>query len=78
MRLRLVPENTSFDFFRFAKVTFGASLVAVVASIVIYLAVGLNFGIDFRGGTTIRTDSAVPVVVSDSVSYTHLTLPTKA
>ena len=65
MRLRLVPENTSFDFFRFAKVTFGASLVAVVASIVIYLAVGLNFGIDFRGGTTIRTDSAVPVVVSD-------------
>ncbi len=61
MRLKLVPSQTNWDFFRFAKVTFGASLVAVVISVALFLVVGLNFGIDFRGGTTIRTES--PIVV---------------
>ena len=63
MRLRLVPKETSYDFFRYWKVTFGASTLAVVASIVLFLVVGLNFGIDFRGGTTIRTESAQTVDV---------------
>ena len=63
MRLKLVPTQTNWDFFRFAQLTFGASLVAVIASIVLFLVVGLNFGIDFRGGTTIRTESVQPVNV---------------
>ena len=63
MRLKLVPSETSWDFFRFSKVTFGASIVAVIASILLFLVVGLNFGIDFRGGTTIRTDAEQPVNV---------------
>lgn len=65
MRLRLVPQETSFDFFKYARVTFGASILAVIASLVIWLSVGLNFGIDFLGGTTIRTDSTVQVEVSE-------------
>jgi preprotein translocase subunit SecF len=63
MRLRLVPRETNIDFFRFARVTLGASVVAMVLSLGIWLAVGLNFGIDFLGGTTIRTESAEPVDV---------------
>ena len=63
MRLRLVPQETKIDFFRFRKVTFGASLVAIVLSLAVWLLIGLNFGIDFRGGTTIRTESAQPVDV---------------
>jgi len=63
MRLRLVPQQTAFDFFRVARVTFGASIVAMVASIAIWLMVGLNFGIDFLGGTTIRTEASEPVDV---------------
>jgi preprotein translocase subunit SecF len=63
MRLRLVPEVTRFDFFRFWKLTFGASVLAVIGSIVVFVAVGLNFGIDFRGGTTIRTESTTPLDV---------------
>ncbi len=55
MRLRLVPQETNYDFFRYRTVTFGASVVAVIASIILWLVVGLNFGIDFRGGTSIRT-----------------------
>ena len=63
MRMRLVPETTNIDFFRFAGVTFGASVAAMIASLVIWAVVGLNFGIDFRGGTTIRTQSVSAVDV---------------
>jgi preprotein translocase subunit SecF len=63
MRLRLVPEKTTFDFFRYQWFTLGASVVAVVASLLLALIVGLNFGIDFRGGTTIRTEAVQPVDV---------------
>ncbi|HMS95124.1 MAG TPA: protein translocase subunit SecF [Tabrizicola sp.] len=62
-RLRLVPEKTGIDFFRVQWVTFGASLFAMAASLVLIFTMGLNFGIDFRGGTTIRTESTSPVDV---------------
>ena len=61
MRLRLVPQETNFDFFRFRNITFGISVVGVIASIVLWLTIGLNFGIDFRGGTSIRTEAVQPV-----------------
>ncbi|MGB3556568.1 MAG: protein translocase subunit SecF [Jannaschia sp.] len=63
MRLRLVPQDTNWDFFKYRYITFGASVVAVIASIAIWLIVGLNFGIDFLGGTTIRTESVQAVDV---------------
>ena len=62
-RLRLAPEKTSFDFFRFQWVTFGGSMLLMVAAFVAWGVMGLNFGIDFKGGTTIRTESAQPVDV---------------
>ena len=62
-RLKLVPEHTSIDFFRWQWLTFGLSAVALVASLVVTLVMGLNFGIDFRGGTTIRTESTQPLDV---------------
>ncbi|APO86966.1 protein translocase subunit SecF [Marivivens sp. JLT3646] len=65
MRMRLVPDNTNFNFFRVARATFGASVVLVIASVIAFLVMGLNFGIDFRGGTTIRTDSTNAVDVAD-------------
>ena len=64
MRLRVVPQETNIDFFRFAPATFGVSCVAMVLSLIVWLTVGLNFGIDFRGGTTIRTESPVAVDVA--------------
>lgn len=62
-RLRLAPETTNFDFFRFQWVTFGGSMLLMVFAFVAWAVMGLNFGIDFRGGTTIRTESAQPVDV---------------
>ncbi|MEE2860720.1 MAG: protein translocase subunit SecF [Paracoccus sp. (in: a-proteobacteria)] len=62
-RLKLVPDETRIDFFRWQFLTFGISTLLAVASIVVLFLNGLNFGIDFRGGTTIRTESVQPVDV---------------
>ncbi|MEM1101010.1 MAG: protein translocase subunit SecF, partial [Pseudomonadota bacterium] len=63
MRLRLVPKETSIDFFSRWKLWFGISALLMVLAFGSYLIQGLNFGIDFRGGTTIRTESTQPVDV---------------
>lgn len=63
MRLKLVPQNTSFDFFSRWKVWLGISALLVVVSFASFLLQGLNFGIDFRGGTTIRTQSTQEIDV---------------
>ena len=62
-RLRLVPEKTNIDFFKIQWVTFGTSIAAMLVSLVLIFTMGLNFGIDFRGGTTIRTESTTVVDV---------------
>ena len=64
MRLRLVPENTRYDFFSRSKMFLGFSAFLMLASVVSFLSQGLNFGIDFRGGTTLRTESAQVVDVA--------------
>lgn len=64
MRLKLVPTGTKIDFFKLSSITFGASLIGMLAAILLFLTIGLNFGIDFRGGTTIRTDSGIVVDVA--------------
>ena len=64
MRLRLIPDETHIDFFKLSRITFGGSLVLLALSVVAFFAFGLNYGIDFRGGTTIRTESTEPVDVS--------------
>jgi preprotein translocase SecF subunit len=63
MRLRLVRQDTSFDFFARWKLWLGISGVLMVIAFGSFLVQGLNYGIDFRGGTTIRTMSAEPVDV---------------
>lgn len=62
-RLKLVPEQTNINFFGIQWLTFGASIALMVASIVIIAVMGLNFGVDFQGGTTIRTESVNAVDV---------------
>ncbi|WP_101067901.1 protein translocase subunit SecD [Roseovarius salinarum] len=56
--LRLVPKDTNWDFFSRWKITLGASGLLILLAAGSFGLQGLNFGIDFRGGTTIRTDSA--------------------
>ncbi|WP_170564708.1 protein translocase subunit SecF [Ruegeria atlantica] len=63
MRLKLVPQNTSFDFFSRWKIWLGISALMMIVAFTSFMLQGLNFGIDFRGGTTIRTQSAEVVDV---------------
>jgi preprotein translocase subunit SecF len=62
-RLRLAPEKTNFDFFKIQWVTFGGSMLLMVLAFIFWGIYGLNYGIDFKGGTTIRTESTQSVDV---------------
>jgi len=48
--LRIVPDDTKFDFMRFRRVSFPISALLSILAISLYFFHGLNFGIDFRGG----------------------------
>lgn len=65
MRLRLVPEQTKFDFFSRPVLWLGISGLLMVVALASFLIQGLNYGIDFRGGTTIRTETSVQVDVGE-------------
>ncbi|MDB9716034.1 protein translocase subunit SecF [Amylibacter sp.] len=64
MRLKLVPDNIKINFFQSTRLTFGASVLAMIISIFLFFFNGLNLGIDFLGGTTIRTDAQTSVDVA--------------
>lgn len=52
--LRIVPDDTNFDFMRFRRISFPASAILSIVAIILYFGIGLNFGIDFKGGTLLE------------------------
>ncbi len=59
--LKLVPVETSIGFIRYRFIAMLVSSILVIASVAAFLANGLNFGIDFRGGTLIEASAESPV-----------------
>jgi preprotein translocase subunit SecF len=55
--LRIVPDNTHFDFIRFRRISFPISALLSIIAITLYFTHGLNFGIDFSGGTLMEVQS---------------------
>jgi len=55
--LRIVPDDTKFDFMRFRRISFPISALLSIIAISLYFFHGLNFGIDFRGGTLIEVQA---------------------
>lgn len=54
--LRLVPDHTNFDFFKPMRFWLAVSLLGVIATVVLLPIRGLNFGVDFLGGTLILAE----------------------
>ncbi|MEM0944485.1 MAG: protein translocase subunit SecD, partial [Pseudomonadota bacterium] len=64
-RLRLVPETTKIDFMGIRRLPILGSVGAVVASMLLVGILGLNFGIDFRGGTMLMTATPERVEIGE-------------
>ena len=52
--IRFVPSDTHVPFIRWRMISLAASSLLIVASIALFLTAGLNYGIDFKGGTMIE------------------------
>ena len=58
--LRLIPNNTNFDFLRIKVIAFFFSLVILSGTFVSLMVNNLNYGIDFKGGILLELRSKNP------------------
>src|SRR3546814_13405039 len=54
--LKLVPHNTNIDFLRWRKLASFMSFFRVAVSIALVAVKGLNLGVDFVGGQSVRVE----------------------
>lgn len=55
--LRIVPDDTHFDFTQFRRISFPISATLSIVAITLFFTHGLNFGIDFKGGTLLEVQA---------------------
>jgi len=69
--IRLLPEKTNVQFFAVRKIAEVLSILAIIGSIFLFMTKGLNYGIDFTGGTVIEIDTGSdpqPDVIRETLS----------
>ena len=56
--IRFIPDDTKIPFMRLSRFGFFVSGLLSLASLLLFIFVGLNVGVDFKGGSviTIRTE----------------------
>ena len=58
--LRLIPNNTNFDFLRIKVIAFFFSLIILSGTFISLMVNNLNYGIDFKGGILLELRSTNP------------------
>ena len=58
--LKLVPDNTNIQFMRWRNVALIFQIVMTVAAMALVFTRGLNFGVDFVGGQSVRVAFVQP------------------
>ena len=69
--IRLLPEKTNVQFFAVRKIAELLSILAIIGSIYLFMTKGLNYGIDFTGGTVIEIDTGAdpqPDVIRETLT----------
>ncbi|MEL6568149.1 MAG: protein translocase subunit SecF [Pseudomonadota bacterium] len=69
MLLKLVPAKTSVGFMKYRFPAFILSALLIIASIALVATRGLNFGVDFAGGSVIETSAPDGVEISDMRAF---------
>ena len=54
---KFLPDDTNIRFMKYATRVTYVSAAACVAAVILFFAVGLNFGIDFKGGTLLEVQT---------------------
>lgn len=63
--MRLFKSKTHFDFVGIGNIAVAFSIILTIASIVLLVTRGLNFGLDFTGGTLIEVSYPTPPDMAD-------------
>lgn len=65
--VRFVPDNTKYPFMSWRRYAFTLSAAASIAATVLFFSVEMNYGIDFRGGTSIEVQAKTGDASSSAV-----------
>jgi preprotein translocase SecF subunit len=64
MGIRFIRDDTHVPFLAWRRLFVGISVAGILASLVLFLVQGLNYGVDFRGGTLIMAEKPMAVDVA--------------
>ncbi len=59
-----LPQKMNLRFVKYFKLCLGLSIFAILGTVVLLFTVGLNFGIDFKGGTLMQVETQGPADVA--------------
>ena len=63
--LKLIPDDTKIPFVRFRHIAVSISILLIIASAILTMSRGLNFGIDFEGGILLEIGTNGPADIGE-------------